>query len=196
MSETQPPEAFDEAYRGIPPWDIGRPQYAVVRLAESGFFSGRVIDVGCGTGDNALFLAAGGLEVTGIDVSPRAITTARAKAAEQGVAADFAVGDALELSGDTFDVALDSGVFHVFSDADRVSYCTAVGRVVRSGGRLALVCFSENEPGDWGPRRVTQHELRASFAAEWEIDSITPVPFGTLRPDGDVAAWLMTATRR
>ncbi len=198
MNETHSPESFDDAYRGIPPWDIGRPQRAVVRLAETGFFRGRVLDIGCGTGDNALFLAAGGLDVTGIDVSRRAIATARAKADEQDLDVRFEVGDALDLDVTPagFETALDSGVFHVFSDTDRIRYCAALERAVRAGGRLAVICFSENEPGDWGPRRVTQDELRAGFGAGWTIDAITDVRFETLRPDGDVSAWLMTATHR
>ena len=67
-----------------PPWDIGRPQPALVRLAEQGLFGGHVLDVGCGTGEHALLAAAHGGTATGVDLSPRAISQARAKAAEIG----------------------------------------------------------------------------------------------------------------
>jgi 2-polyprenyl-3-methyl-5-hydroxy-6-metoxy-1,4-benzoquinol methylase len=64
---------FDSAYKDIPPWDIGRPQKEFIRLAEDGEISGRVLDVGCGTGENALYLAHLGFEVWGIDGAPSAI---------------------------------------------------------------------------------------------------------------------------
>jgi SAM-dependent methyltransferase len=102
---------FDGAYRsGTPPWDIGRPQPAVIRLAEEGAIAGSVIDVGCGTGENALFLADRGHEVTGLDASPTAIARAREKAAARRSSATFLVADALELPGlgRTFDVAVDT----------------------------------------------------------------------------------------
>src|SRR5438093_520153 len=115
------PEFFDSAYEGAPPWDIGRPQEVVVRLYERGGFSGHVLDAGCGTGKNSLFLASKCLDVLGIDRIPAAIERAIAKAAERGIKAEFQVADALNLAalGRTFDTVLDAGLFHVFSDADR-----------------------------------------------------------------------------
>src|SRR5439155_13969892 len=93
----QPPDdrGFDEMYAGVPPWDIGRAQPEVVRIADAGGFADPVIDVGCGTGENALELASRGLEVLGIDASPRAIATAKVKASERGLSPEFLVADAL-----------------------------------------------------------------------------------------------------
>jgi 2-polyprenyl-3-methyl-5-hydroxy-6-metoxy-1,4-benzoquinol methylase len=90
---------FDNAYEGTPTWDIGRPQGAVGRLAQAGLIEGSVLDVGCGTGENALFLAGLGHEVVGIDLARAAIEKARAKAVERGVGATFEVRDALDLLG-------------------------------------------------------------------------------------------------
>ena len=205
---------WDEAYRrGVaPPWDIGRAQPEVVRLADAGAIVGRVIDVGCGTGENALMLAAHGLAVVGIDVAETAIGRAQEKARERGIAnAKFTVWDALDLATlvariGTFDGAIDSGVFHTFGDEDRPAYVAGVASAVRSGGHLFLMCMNEHEP-DWGgPRRVTQAELRAAFIEErgWTVETIEAVRFATnedhpwlarMGPSGGSHAWLATIRR-
>jgi cyclopropane fatty-acyl-phospholipid synthase-like methyltransferase len=143
------PRSWDEAYTGDkpPPRDIGRPQPAFVRLAEQGLLAGRVLDSGCGTGEHTLLAAAHGAEATGIDMSARAVEPARAKAAGRGLAARFETGDVLRLGdlGLTFDTVIDSGVFHVFSDEDRVRYVASLASVLSPGGRCYLICFSDRE---------------------------------------------------
>src|SRR3974390_1581725 len=116
-----PPGDFDSFYTGTPPWEIGRPQPAFLALADEGTIRGRVLDVGCGTGEHALMAAALGLDATRIDSTAAAIARAGAKARERGLAVRFLVWNALELSalGESFDTVLDSGLFHVFSDDDR-----------------------------------------------------------------------------
>ena len=117
--------AFDEAYRGTPQWETGRPQPALAELAETGAVRGRVLDAGCGTGEHALLAAGLGLPAAGIDVSPAAIEIARRKAAERGLAARFTVHDALDLAalGEQFDTVIDVGLFHVFSDGGLAALC-------------------------------------------------------------------------
>ena len=112
-------------------------------------------------------------------MSPRAIEIAWRKAAEREVTTTFRVFDALLLDtlGKTFDTILDSGLFHVFDDDARIRYVGALHAVLRPGGHLHLMCFSDRQPGDWGPRRVTEAELRAAFATGWHIDSLTPDRF-------------------
>ncbi|MGA7988981.1 MAG: class I SAM-dependent methyltransferase [Candidatus Dormiibacterota bacterium] len=191
-------DRFEEAYlAGSAPWDIGRAQPCFAQLVEAGRISGRVIDLGCGTGENALHFARAGLDVLGVDGSPEAIRQARAKAAGPGPPVTFEVADLLDLGGDAdrFDTATDSGVFHVFDDVDRPRYTTSVHRVLRPGGRLFILCFSERQPGDWGPRRVTQPELREAFTDGWTVDSIDAARFTTLA-NGLVEAWLAAITRR
>ena len=151
---TRPPD-WDAVYEAStpPPWDIGRPQPTFVRLADSGLLCGRVLDVGCGTGEHALLAAACGADVVGVDVSPRAINQARGKAAERGVTARFEVADALNLGqlAMTFDTVIDSGLFHVFDDEVRARYVTSLASVLKSGGNCYLMCFSDRQPGDRGP---------------------------------------------
>src|SRR5215470_149644 len=143
-------EDFDSIYRrGVPPWDIGRPQPAFAELAERGLLAGRVLDVGCGTGEHALMAAALGLEATGVDTSLRAITMARAKAEERGLSVRFLVWDALQLAalGERFDTVLDSGLYHVFDDAARIRYVESLASAMPPGSRYFMLCFSERQPG-------------------------------------------------
>lgn len=187
---------FDAAYAGQPPWDIGRPQPAFRRLAESGGVAGRVLDVGCGTGENALLFAARGRDVWGVDASPRAIQQAREKARARGLDATFRVADALELRlGRRFDHILDCGLFHVFSDAERSRFVDSLGRALVAGGSYHVLCFSDREPPGWGPRRIRAEELRATFARGWRVRSIRKDRFETRVPTGFAHAWFATLLR-
>ena len=148
-------ERFEAMYlAGSPPWDIGRAQPEFVTLADAGRIAGRVLDVGCGTGENAIYFAARGLDVVGVDGAVDAIRQAGDKARTRGVRVRFDVADVLDLGEDLgdFDTVTDSGVFHVFDDEDRPRYERSVHGVLRPGGHLYLLCFSERQPGDWGPR--------------------------------------------
>ena len=198
---TTPAARWDSAYEAgsRPPWDIGRPQPAFVRLADGGLLRGRVLDAGCGSGEHALLAAARGADVVGVDVSPRAIERARRKAGERGIAVRFEVADALRLGelGLTFDTVIDSGLFHVFDDADRARYVTSLALVLEPGGTCYLMCFSDRQPGTMGPRRVSQEELRAAFSDGWAVTSIVAEAFevnpGLGTPTAQ--AWLATIRR-
>jgi SAM-dependent methyltransferase len=197
-----PPSGWDESYTGSTPapWDIGRPQPAFVRLADEGLLRDRLLDSGCGTGENTLMAAARGAEAVGVDVAPPAIDRARAKAAERGVAARFEVADALDLGrlGLTFDTIIDSGVFHVFDDDDRPRYVASLASVLEPGGSCYLMCFSDRQPGDWGPRRVRRDELIDAFSDGWTMVDITADTFD-INPIMDidaVQAWLAVIRRR
>lgn len=194
--EPRKPSDFAAMYQSTPPWDIGRPQKEFLRLAENSAIRGSVLDVGCGTGEHTLMVAARGLEALGIDTTAVAIASAERKARERGIAARFLVHDALHLPelGEQFDTALDCGLFHVFNDEDRRAFVDSLSAVVRPGGRYFMLCFSERQQGDFGPRRVTQAEIRSSFARGWRVDSIESA---ALENNGgvDVLAWLACLTR-
>jgi cyclopropane fatty-acyl-phospholipid synthase-like methyltransferase len=165
---------FEQAYAAKAPWEIGKPQAPFVSAADR--VTSPLLDAGCGTGDAALFFAARGHRVTGIDFVDEPIRRARVKAAERGLAVEFLVKDALTLGdwSERFASVIDSGLFHVFSDADRRRYVEGLAVVLRPGGRLFLMCFSDEEPGTEGPRRVSRRELYDIFADGWEVESVQP----------------------
>ena len=203
--------SWDAAYAAStpPPWDLGRPQPAFVRLAGEGLLTGQVLDVGCGTGEQTLLAASSGADALGVDVSPLALDQARGKAAARGVpaaaggqigSARFEVADALSLEdlGLSFDTVIDSGLFHVFDDDDRARYVASLASVLRPGGHLYLMCFSDRQPGEFGPRRVSQDELRAAFGGGWTILGIQADTFAInpgLFPATTALAWLATIAR-
>jgi cyclopropane fatty-acyl-phospholipid synthase-like methyltransferase len=193
---------FETAYAGIAPWDIDGPQQTFVDAADR--IAGSILDAGCGTGENALFFAGRGHKVTGIDFLSEPIQRAKRKAAERGLPVSFFVMDALALKQlpEVFDTVIDSGLFHVFSDDDRRRYVAGLSSVLKPGGRLFLLCFSDAEPGEQGPRRVSHREIEEAFASGWAIDSIEPSRFqirtdftGMTFSDGGPKAWFVVATR-
>ncbi|MGD0372574.1 MAG: class I SAM-dependent methyltransferase [Candidatus Dormibacteria bacterium] len=188
---------FDASYAGTPAWDIGRPQPAFLELAEGGVLRGRVLDVGCGTGEHALMAARLGHEATGIDTAQTAIAIAQSKARDRGLTARFLVGDALRLSDleERFDNVLDCGLFHVFDDGDRVQYVDSLRAVLPPGGHLYVLCFSDRQPGDWGPRRVTGDEIKASFRDGWQVEWIEASTIATNNLPNGALAWRVSVSR-
>jgi cyclopropane fatty-acyl-phospholipid synthase-like methyltransferase len=163
---------FETLYAGKAPWDIGKPQRPFIDVADQ--ITGSILDAGCGTGDTALFLAGRGNKVTAIDFLEEPIRRAKSKAAERGLSATFVVKDAMTLKdwGERFDSVIDSGLFHVFSDEDRAKYVSGLATVLKPGGKLFLLCFSDEEPGTQGPRRVSKKELHDAFIKRWIVESI------------------------
>jgi 2-polyprenyl-3-methyl-5-hydroxy-6-metoxy-1,4-benzoquinol methylase len=184
--------SFNSAYTSTPPWDIGRPQREFVLLAQENEIQGRVLDVGCGTGEHALYLAESGHEVWGVDSAPAAIEKAKAKAHERGLEVNFLVRDVMELKslGRTFDSVIDCGLFHTFSDEERPVFVRSLATALRPGGTYHMMCFSEKEHSQGGPRRVSQAEIRHTFQDGWRINYIREARFeSNIHPDG-AHAWL------
>src|SRR5215831_14290221 len=169
---------WDASYQDGPaPWDIGRPQPAIVRLAPEGGLTGSVLDAGCGSGENALHVASLAYSVLGVDVAPTALAIARAKADERGIRAEFVSADALHLErlGRTFQTVLDCGLFHTFDGDKRPEYVASLASVTEHDGTLYVSCFSDHGP-DIGPHPISQEELRAAFNAStgWNVAAIEP----------------------
>ena len=188
---------FDSSYLGQPAWDIGRPQPAFVQIADAGKVDGRVLDVGCGTGEHALMAAERGLTALGVDSAPAAIAIAERKARSRELDARFLVWNAVDLESlaEQFDTVLDSGLFHVFDDYDRARYVESLRAATAPGGSFHMLCFSDRQPGDWGPRRVTREEIEQSFTDGWRIEAIEPVVFETNLDPGEVLAWQSEISR-
>ena len=194
-------QPWDASYHdGPPPWDIGRPQPAIVRLASAGGLAGAVLDAGCGTGENALHVASLGLPVVGVDVAETALAIAREKADDRGIEVEFAAADAFQLErlGRRFETVLDCGLFHTFDEDDeRTRYATSLASVTEHGGTLYVLCFSDDGP-DTGPHPISQEELRAAFnpSRGWDIAAIEADRIQTrFHGEGGAPAWFATIKR-
>jgi SAM-dependent methyltransferase len=201
-------QPWDASYHnGPPPWDIGRPQPAIVRLAAEGRFSGAVLDAGCGTGENALHIASlklSGLSVLGVDVAETALAIAQKKAnaklEDRGTKIDveFALADAfhLERLGRIFQTVLDCGLFHTFDADERPEYVASLAQVTQPDGTLYVLCFSDQGP-ETGPHPIRQEELRTAFNLSngWNVASIEPDRIQTRFHDHALPAWLVTVKR-
>ncbi|GIG77597.1 hypothetical protein Pka01_07240 [Planotetraspora kaengkrachanensis] len=193
-------QSWDASYHDGPaPWDIGRPQPAIVRLAAEGGFAGAVLDAGCGTGENTLHVASHGFSVLGVDVAETALAIARENAAGRGIAAEFAIADAFQLGrlGRRFETVLDCGLLHTFDADERPGYVASLASVTERGGTVYVLCFSDQGPGT-GPHPVSREELRAAFTPEggWNIAAIEPDRVLTrFHGDDGAPAWFATIER-
>ena len=199
---------FNEAYLShTAPWVIGEPQPAIVALERSGRLRGRILDAGCSLGEHTILLAALDYDVLGIDYAPEAVEQARANARAKGVDARFDVADATALPADGgYDTVLDSALFHVFADHDRVAYVASLHGALRPGGTAHVLALSDTGRG-FGPA-VGEDDVRSAFGDGWDLEALEAttyrgvvthwhaeafgVPIGTVV---DEPAWLARARR-
>lgn len=199
---------FDYFYKNqTPPWVIGEPQQAIVELERAGLITGRVLDVGCGTGEHTILLAAANYDVLGVDGAPTAVEQARRNAKAQGVNARFEVADALKLgSSPTYDTIVDSALFHIFDDRDRAAYVRSLYGATHPGSVVHVLALSDAGRG-FGPE-VSEATIRDAFGAGWDVESlatttyrgmVTEVHAETLGLDVgtvvDEPAWLLRVRR-
>lgn len=167
---------FRVMYRaGYTPWEGHALDRGLRKLVESDhgvtLAPGTALDVGCGTGDNSIYLAQNGWQVTGVDFAPRALRAARTKAAAGKVSVRFVCADIAELSaaglGDDFSLVVDSGCIHAMNDHDRAVYVEQVNAVTGLNSRLLIVAYA---PGAlFGVRGIDEVEIHRLFAPEWEL---------------------------
>jgi ubiquinone/menaquinone biosynthesis C-methylase UbiE len=167
------------------------PQPAFLQLSQMGYITGDVLDVGCGSGENALMLAEQGHMTWGIDLSRTAIESARAKAEQRGLNATFVLGNALELDilGEAFHTILDSGLFVSLNEAERKKYLQHLGHVMLPGGRFYLLCPACEIAGE-SHAVLSRRELKAYFQKGWHVQDIRDTVYQV--GSQQVKAWLFT----
>ena len=197
-------QPWDASYTNGPaPWDIGRPQQAIVRLASERTLVGPVLDVGCGTGENAFHIASLGLRVLGVDVAETALAMARKKGGDRGNArhhgsVEFVEADAfhLERLGRRFETVLDCGLFHALDAEERPAYVASLASVTEQNATLYVLCFSD-AGSETGPHPISRKELRMAFnpSRGWDIAAIEPDRIETRFHENGAPAWLATIKR-
>lgn len=184
VSRILPMNFWEIAYKGAPPWDIEAPQPRIIKLAKNNEIpKNRILDVGCGLGDNSIFLAKKGFSVTCMDIVHRAIDKGKMRANKQKVKIDFLVGDVLKLDQyfdqNYFNAIIDSGLFHILSDNQRPIFAKQIKSVLAVGGKYFMLCFSDKEKGKIGPRSISKKEIKETFSTMLRIDYIKDAFFAT-----------------
>ncbi len=196
-----PHRDWNESYlTGDMPWDTGEPDNHLVEFVRSGAITpGRTLDVGCGTGTNALWLAGQNFTVLGVDIAPLAIEQARAKADGTNLDCRFETLDFLNdtLSGGPFDFVFDRGCFHIFDKhEDRERFAERVASLLSRNGRwLSLIGSTEGPERDWGPPRRSARDVVGAVEPALEILALRSVEFRANLPS-PVAAWLCLSRPR
>lgn len=191
---------WENVYHATPPWDVRHPQKAFMELFRNNEIkTGRILDVGCGTGDNAIFLASKGFTVIGIDIAPSAIRIAKSKAIEHNVKVDFQVLNSLELdlhfNKNEFDDIIDSGLFHTLTNKERPGFAKKIHYVLRNGGNYFMLCFSDKELGRIGPRRISKNEIIQIFSPLFRINYIHETIFESRIHTNGAKAYITSVTK-
>ncbi len=168
---------WDQAYSYTPPWDIDQPQPVFIDLLNRGEVQpGPLLDVGCGTGENAIFFARNGFSVTGIDLSPTAIRLAKQKAHQHHISVNFYTENALMLANRfapaTFTTVIDSGLFHTLTDDERPVFTDQLAKILKDHGNYFMLCFADKEHRPSGPRRISKEEIHHTFTPHFIINYI------------------------
>jgi SAM-dependent methyltransferase len=185
---------WEEHYRsGTPPWDSGRPSSELIRVVEAEHSNPcRAIELGCGTGTNAVWLAQQGFDVTAIDLVPLAIEQAIDRAAKAGVKIRFLSLDLLTLPdlGAPFDFLFDRGCYHAVRRENATGYLDAIDRLLRPGATALILAGNAKEPLDPGPPVVSEEELRSELGSRFEIIALREFRFDAiLGTDVKPLAW-------
>ena len=186
-----------ETYRGEKETGTEKPHQAFVDLEQLGMIRGKVLDIGCCSGENALYLASRGYTVTGIDSSPTLIARALLKASRRKLKVKFLLFDSLKVEylGVTFDTVIDCGLFHSFSQDIRPLYLNSLRSVLKPGGIFHLLCPGEEHHGTAQSHSVTQEDLRRVFGEGWELKKIKKIELKTGEGTGR-SPWLLASVVR
>jgi SAM-dependent methyltransferase len=193
-------ERWDSAYRGggKPGWDTGRPSTDLKAAVEDGSLKPcRALELGCGTGTNAIYLAQQGFDVTAIDIAPTALAVAEEKAKAAGVKVRWLLADVLAPPKlPPADLVYDRGCYHGVRRTNAAEYVATVKGLTKPGSRVLIQAGNANEPPPhYGPPRVKESELRADFSDSFDFEWLRETRFDTTDP-ARTGAWAWSVLLR
>lgn len=190
---------FNERYaKGETPWDTGRPCPELLRVLDAGKLPGKTaLEIGCGTGINAIELARRGYAVTAVDLVEQAVQVARKRAGEAKVTIDFRVADVLKDDlGGPYDVIFDRGVYHVLRLIDFPAFQKVLKRISHPGTRWFSLAGNANEKeSEQGPPVIHEHEIRSELEPLFEILELSEFRFELNQADLQPLGWSILARR-
>jgi len=194
-------ERWDAPYRRdrMPGWDVGRPcTYLVQAVEDKTFKPGRAIVFGCGSGTNAIYLASKGFEVTGVDVSPTALSIAAEKAQKAGVEVDWMLADVVALPRlKPYDLIFDRGCYHHVCQYDSPGFVASLRRLSQAGTRAMILAGSPADGNRGGPPRIKEETIRRDFSELFEFEWLRPIHFESRNPDArGPSAWSIHLRRK
>lgn len=193
-------DRWDSAYRqGRAGWDPGRPASDLREAVESGALPvGRALELGCGSGINAIYLAQHGFEVTALDVAPTALRQAEQLAKEAGVEIRWVLADAAAPPEmEPFDFIFDRGCYHHVRHQDAAGYVSGLRRLTRPGAKVMILAANANETQRGGPPRIHEHELRADFSQDFNFQWLKETRFDSVAADRATSlAWNLLLVRK
>jgi SAM-dependent methyltransferase len=194
-------EDWQQSYeQGTTPWDSGLIDPALRAVIEAREVTPcKTLEVGCGTGTNAIYLAQAGFDVTATDFAPLAIEKARAKATAAGMRIDFQVADLAELNvpAASIEFLFDRGCYHCLRREGRLSdYQKMVKQVVKPGGRILILCGNADSPHEYGPPKVSATEVCSDFEKLCRIERLSAYHFEDVGGTEGPLAWQVLMTRR
>lgn len=199
-SEPHSQARWDNSYEtGDAPWDTGRPSRELVAaLAGGGVQPCRAIELGCGTGTNAVYLAQRGFSVTAVDISTVAIERARQRARESNVEVEFLLDDVCNLQSplDPFEFLFDRGCYHCARRVDLPGFLNTLERVAKPGAKYLLLAGNANEQTEFGPPRVHEQEIRDELGGLFNVKSIREFRFEDPGGAEGPLGWSCLLTRR
>jgi methyl halide transferase len=200
MKTTTASEWNERYQQGETPWDSGLPSKELIRvLDEEKIQPCRTIELGCGTGTNAVYLASRGFDVWGVDLSASALERARKKSADAGLNIQFIEADIcrLDLKTEPFDFIFDRGCYHCVRRIDVAGFLQSLRRLSKPGTRYLVLTGNANEkdPAE-GPPRVHEHEIRLDLGELFDIHWIREFRFEVPAEPKGFLAWSCYMTRR
>ncbi|MBM4035988.1 MAG: class I SAM-dependent methyltransferase [Planctomycetes bacterium] len=193
-------ERWDSAYRGgrTPGWDVGRVTDELSKIVEDGTIRpGRALELGCGTGTNAVYLATKGFSVTGVEIAPTALTLAEQQARKANVRVRWLVADVTALGEmEPFDFVFDRGCYHHVQLYNSAGFVKTANRLTRPGGHFLLLAGNANEPRHGGPPRVEEKKLVDDFAETWDFVCLREIRFESRDPNNKSGPWAWSLLMR